>query len=155
MAKTKQQPAPVVTPANTASADLTFAGQLTASATVEQQPKPVRHYGAKAEVLAAGTLPPALAKFAGKQYHLTAAGLVRVASSAAKAPFGGQYPAYAVLAQVALTSTSFTADQYWEAIIAAGLATTSSRPFSKAGSTISPDRPWCYLVSKHMLMETK
>ena len=99
--------------------------------------------------------PPALVKFAGKQYHLTAAGLVRVASSAAKAPFGGQYPAYAVLAQVALTSTSFTADQYWEAIIAAGLATTSSRPFSKAGSTISPDRPWCYLVSKHMLMETK
>ena len=155
MAKAKKQQTEAAVPANTASADLSFAGQLTASATVEQVAKPVRHYGAKAEVLAAGTLPPALVKFAGKQYHLTAAGLVRVASSAAKAPFGGQYPAYAVLAQVALTSTSFTAEQYWEAIIAAGLATPSNRPFSKAGSTISPDRPWCYLVSKHMLMETK
>ena len=155
MAKAKKQDQVVTEQTQTAVASLSMVGQLTASATVEQPANQVRHYGAKAELLTSGMLPPALVKFAAQQYRLTEAGLKRVAISAAKRDLGGQYPAYAVLADVALSNSTFTADQYWVAIIAAGLATTNARPFSKVGATISPDRPFCYLVSKHMMVETK
>lgn len=147
MAKAKKVESQIVEPSNTAAADLSFTGQLTAAATVTPTAPTVRHYGGKDEVQSAK-----FAKYGTTVYTASAAGAKRLATQAAKRDLDSRYACAWQIADLLLANGSVTADQYMQACEQAGCASSGALAFSKRGSTNNAYAVWSYYVAKKLLV---